>query len=132
MLLMLENGMIIQCYDSDNCLFEGDTDSCEGYCLFSEDGTYVDGGELDFNSNKIKTEEDYIALYEELIEFATGQKLNYIALANTSDCCYEKFEELLEEEFCVEELDKLIKRVSNDILKARIRKIRKKLFEEVK
>ena len=129
MLLMLENGMIIQCYDSDNCLYEGDTDSCEGYCLFNEDGTFIDGGELDFNSNKIKTEE---ALYKDLIEFATGQKLNYIMLANTSDCCYETFEGLLEEEFCVEELDKLIEKVSNDILKARIRKIRKKLFEEVK
>jgi hypothetical protein len=129
MLLMLENGMIIQCYDSDNCLFEGDTDSCEGYCLFSEDGTYVDGGELDFNSNKIKTEE---ALYEDLIKFATGQKLSYIVLANTSDCCYEKFEELLEEEFHIEDLDELIEKVPNYILKARIRKIRKKLFEEVK
>lgn len=129
MLLMLENGMIIQCYDSDNCLFEGDTDSCEGYCLFSEDGTYVDGGELDFNSNKIKTEE---ALYENLIEFATSQKLNYTVLANTSDCCYETFEELLEEEFNVGELDELIEKVSNDILKARIKKTRKKLFEEVK
>lgn len=129
MLLLLENGMIIQCYDSDNCLFEGDTDSCEGYCLFSKDGTYIDGGELDFNSDKIKTEK---ALYKELIEFATDQKLNYTVLANTSDCYYETFEELLEEEFYVGELDKLIKKVSNDILKARIRKIRKKLFEEVK
>jgi hypothetical protein len=129
MLLMLENGMIIQCYDSDNCLFEGDTDSCEGYCLFSENGAYVDGGELDFNSNKIKTEK---ALYKDLIEFATGQKLNYTVLANTSDCCYETFEELLEEEFSVGELDKLIKKISNDVLKARIKKIRKKLFEEVK
>lgn len=128
MLLMLENGMIIQCYDSDNCLFEDDTDSCEGYCLFSEDGTYIDGGELDFNSDKIKTEK---ALYKELIEFATGQKLNYTILANTSDCCYETFEELLEEEFYIGELDKLIKKVSNDILKARIKKVRKKLFEEV-
>lgn len=129
MLLMLENGMIIHCYDSDNCLFENDTDSCEGYCLFSEDGTYIDGGELDFNSDKIKTEK---ALYKELIEFATDQKLNYTILANTSDCYYETFEELLEEEFFIGELDKLIKKISNDILKARIRKIRKKLFEEVK
>lgn len=129
MLLMLENGMIIQCYDSDNCLYEGDTDSCEGYCLFNEEGTFVDGGELDFNSNKIKAEED---LYKELVEFATGQKLNYIILADTSDCCYETFEELLEQEFHFEDLDELIRKVSNDILKARIRKIRKKLFEEVK
>ena len=129
MLLMLENGMIIQCYDSDNCLFEDGNDSCEGYCLFSEDGTYVDGGELDFNSDKIKTEK---ALYKDLIEFATGQNLNYTILANTSDCCYETFEELLEEEFYVGELDKLIKKVFNDVLKARIKKVHKKLLDEEK
>ncbi|MBO7731500.1 MAG: hypothetical protein J6S67_03080 [Methanobrevibacter sp.] len=129
MLLLLENGMIIQCYDSDNCLFEGDTDSCEGYCLFSEDGTYIDGGELDFNSDKIKTEK---ALYKNLIEFATDKNLSYTILANTSDCAYETFEELLEGEFYIGELDRLIKKVSNDILKARIKRVRKKLFEEVK
>ena len=129
MLLLLENGMIIQCYDSDNCLFEGDTDSCEGYCLFSEDGTYIDGGELDFNSDKIMTEK---ALYKNLIEFATDKNLSYTILANTSDCAYETFEELLEGEFYIGELDRLIKKVSNDILKARIKRVRKKLFEEVK
>ncbi len=129
MLLLLENGLIIQCYDSDNCLFEGDTDSCEGYCLFSEDGTYIDGGELDFNSDKIKTEK---ALYKNLIEFATDKNLSYTILANTSDCAYETFEELLEEEFYIGELDRLIKKLSNYILKARIKRVRKKLFEEVK
>lgn len=118
MLLLLENGMIIQCYDSDNCLFENDNDSCEGYCLFNEDGSYNDGGEFDFNSNEIKSEDD---LYEKLIEFATDTKQKYTILANTSDCAYETFEELLEEEFSDEGLDVLIKKVSNDILKARIR-----------
>ena len=129
MLVLLENGMIIQLYDSDNCLYEDDTDSCEGYCLFNEDGSYNEGGEFDFNSNKIKTEN---ALYKKVIEFATNQKLNYKVLANTSDCAYEDFEELLEEEFYVGELDELIKKVSNDILKARIKKVRKKLFEEIR
>ena len=125
MLLKLENGMIMQCYDSDNCLFENDTDSCEGYCLFSEDGTYIDGGELDFNSDKIKTEK---ALYKELIEFATDQKLNYIILANTSDCYYETFEELLEEEFSSRlQLMNLIKKLDNDIIKARIKTSLKKM-----
>ena len=92
MLLLLENGMIIQLYDSDNCLYEDDNDSCEGYNLFDKDGSYIDGGEYDFNSDKIKTED---TLYEKVIEFATDQKLNYEVLANTSDCAYEDFEELL-------------------------------------
>lgn len=126
MLLLLENGMIIQLYDSDNCLYEDDNDSCEGYCLFDKDGSYIDGGEYDFNSDKIKTED---TLYKKVIEFATDQKLDYEVLANTSDCAYEDFEELLEEEFYDEELNDLIAKVSNNILKAKIKKVRKELFE---
>lgn len=127
MLLQLENGMLIHCYDSDNCLYENGADSCEGYNLFHEDGSFYDGGELDFDSSKIQTEE---ALLKEVIEFATGQKLNYTILAYTSDCCYESFEELLETEFYVDDLDDLIEKVSNETVKTRIREVQKKMKEE--
>lgn len=126
MLLQLENGMLLHCYDSDNCLYENGADSCEGYNLFYEDGSYYDGGELDFDSSKIQTEE---ALLKEIIEFATDQKLNYTILAYTSDCCYESFEELLESEFDEYDLEELIEKVSNESVKARIREVQKEIKE---
>lgn len=120
MLLVLENGMIMQCYDSDNCLYEDDTDSCEGYCLFNADGTYNEGGEFDFNSDKIKTER---TLLNKVVEFAVGQKMKYSVLANTSDCAYEDFNELLEEEFSSKlQLMNLMKKLDNEHIKAKIRK----------
>lgn len=120
MLLKLEDGSILQCYDSDNCLYEDDTNSCEGYCLFNPDGTYEDGGEFDFNCDKIRTE---ATLFKHVIEFATGKKMKYTVLANTSDCAYEDFNELLEEEFSSKlQLMNLIKKLDNEIIKARIKK----------
>jgi len=127
MLLQLENGMLLHCYDSDNCLYEDGTDSCEGYNLFREDGSFYDGGELDFDSSKIQTE---TALLKEVIEFATGQKFNYTVLAYTSDCCYESLEELLEDEFYEYDLEELIEKVSNESVKARIREVLKRKEEE--
>jgi len=120
MLLLLENNKIMLCYDSDNCLYENNTDSCEGYVLFNEEGTFEDSGELDFNSNNIKTES---ALYDEIIEFATDQKLNYKIIANTSDCYYDNFNELLEEEFDNDSLIEIIKSISNEKLKEKIQKL---------
>ena len=120
MLLKLEDGSILQCYDSDNCLYENGTNSCEGYCLFNPDGTYEDGGELDFNCDEINTEEK---LFEELIEFATDKKMKYTVLANTSDCAYEDFNELLEEEFQSRlQLERIMKKLDNDYIKAKIKK----------
>ena len=114
MLLKLENGMIMQVYDSDNCLFEDDTNSCEGYNLFNADGSYNDGGELDFNSNTIGKEED---LFKKVIEMATDQNLSYEVVAYTSDCAYEDFEELLEEEFDAEDMQKLLAHIDNKDLR---------------
>ena len=118
MLLKLENGMILQCYDSDNPPCSDGCDSVEGYCLFNADGTCNDGGEFDYNSDEIKTED---ALLNELVEFATDKKMKFTVLANTSDCYYEDFDELLEEEFNSKtQLMDLIKKLDNDIIKARI------------
>lgn len=120
MLLKLENGMVLQCYDSDNPPCSDDCDCVEGYCLFNADGTYNDGGEFDFNSSKIKTEK---TLFNHLIEFAVDKKMKFTILANTSDCAYEDFNELLEEEFSSKlQLMNLIKKLDNDIIKARIKK----------
>ena len=120
MLLLLENGIILQCYDSDNPAYGENCDSVEGYCMFKADGSYDEGGEFDFNSEEIKNE---TTLFNQLIKFATGQKLKYKVLANTSDCAYEDFNELLEEEFTSRlQLQNLIKKLNNEFIKARIKK----------
>ena len=119
MLLKLSNGQILQVYDSDNEAYGEGCDSVEGYCLFNEDGSYADGGEFDFNSNEITTNEE---LYNKLIETMIDPNLTYERVANTSDCQYEDFEELLVEEFDEDMLDyiasyfpneKILKIISN-------------------
>lgn len=119
MLLKLDNGMILQCYSSDNPPYEDNCDSVEGYCLFNANGTFNDGGELDYNSEEVNTEQE---LYTRVIDIALG-KLDYIVLANTSDCYYENFEELLlEEGFNHSELEDIMGKITNEELIEKIRK----------
>ena len=60
MLVKLENGMYLHTYDSDNRPFEENCDCVCGFCLFNADYTYEDGGEFDFNSEEIITEENLL------------------------------------------------------------------------
>ncbi len=118
MLLKLKNEMVLQCYQSDNPPYTEGCDSVEGYCLFNTDGSYNDGGELDYNSEMI-TEE---GILEAVIEMATGECMNYKIIANTSDCQYEDFDELLEEEFeRPTELAALLKEFSNEDIREKIK-----------
>lgn len=118
MLLKLKNEMILQCYQSDNPAYAEGCDSVEGYCLFNADGSYNDGGELDYNSKMI-TEE---GILEAVIEMATGECMSYKIIENTSDCQYENFDELLEEEFeRPTELAALLKEFTNEDIKEKIK-----------
>ena len=94
MLVKLDNGMYLHTYDSDNRPFEENCDCVCGFCLFNADYTYEDGGEFDFNSEEIITEED---LLKALIKWYFDKDLSYTFIANTIDMCYEDFNELLED-----------------------------------
>lgn len=111
-LLKLDNGMLLQCYDSDNRPMEEDCDCSLGYNLFNADGTSSDGGEFDYNSKATKNENE---LLSNLIEFAIGEKVDYEILHETSECAYEELSELLEEEFDLDTLEYIANNVNDDI-----------------
>ena len=121
MLLKLSNGQILQCYQSDNPAYGEGCDSVEGYCLFNADGSYEDGGEFDFDSNQIKTYEE---LYNKLIATMINPNLTYEVVAPTSDCQYEDFKELLEEEFDEDMLDDIKGYFPNEKVQNLIREIK--------
>ena len=127
MLYLLENGMLIQCYDSDNPAYTVPNGCCEGYNLFNPDGTYNDGGEYDFDPDKVKSEN---SLMNQVIKYAADSKTNLKKklLKKTCDCAYEDIVELFENEFYPLELLKLKKKITNDILKAKIQKAYKNLI----
>lgn len=131
MLYLLEDGSMIQCYDSDNEAFDIPNGCCEGYNLFNPDGTYNDGGEFEFDPNKIKSED---TLINKTIEFATDKKQKKTLIKATSDCAYEDIVELFTEEFYQKELFKLktSKKITNDYMKAKIDKAYKILVERNK
>ena len=99
MLLKLKNEMVLQCYHSDNPPCSKGCDSVLGYCLFNADGSYNDGGELDYNSKKRSRQ-----IINDVVEMATGEYMDYEIIACTSDCQYEDFDELLEQEFSSSEI----------------------------
>jgi hypothetical protein len=94
MLVKLENGMYLHTYASDNDAYGANCDSVCGYCLFNKERSYADGGEFDYNSDEIKTDEE---LLKALIEFHFNTDLSYTFIADTDDVCYEDFDELLED-----------------------------------
>lgn len=94
MLVKLENEMWLHTYNSDNRPFEENCDSVLGFCLFNKDYSYEDGGEFDFNSKELLNDED---LLKALIQWYFEKDLDYTFVANTCDCCYEDFNELLED-----------------------------------
>ena len=123
-LLKLENGMLMQCYDSDNCLYEDGNNSCIGYCLFNEDGSYEDGGEFDYNSDDYLTEDEVLKY---VIDFATGETMDFTVIADTSDCSYETFDELLEE-LDPKDLNNLADHLTDPSL---IMKVKEKCLQEI-
>ena len=71
MLLRLNNGFLLNYWDSDNEINE-DSFGCDcaiGYTIYDENGTLDDGGELDIDSNKYKDLQD-ANLIKDIIDFA--------------------------------------------------------------
>ena len=91
---ILRNDFYLNMYASDNPPYEENCDSVCGFNLFSENGVYVDGGEFDYNSNEIKTDDE---LAKALIKWYFNAESSYEFIAETDDCSYEDFDELLEE-----------------------------------
>ncbi len=94
MLLKLENNYYLNMYASDNSPYEDNCDSVCGFNLFDDNRIYDDGGEFDYNSDEIKTNDELI---KALIKWYFNEDLSYEFVAETDDCSYEDFDELLEE-----------------------------------
>ena len=94
MLVRLENGMLLDCYGSDNPCWSEDADSVYGYTIFDVNGNFEDGGEFEFDSATIKSEEDII---KGIINFHFEKDYRFIKIIDTDDCEYENIIELLEE-----------------------------------
>lgn len=94
MLIKLENGYYINMYNSDNPPYAEGCDSVCGFDLFDENKNYEDGGEFDYNSDEITTNDE---LAKALIKWYFNEDIAYEFIAETDDCSYEDFDELLEE-----------------------------------
>ena len=128
MFYILEDGWLIQVYDSDNPAYTNPNWCCEGYCLFKPDGTYYEGGEYEFDPEKVTRDSIII---NQTINFATDKRQKKYLLKATDDCAYEDIVELFTDEFYQKELFDLQrnKHITNEILKAKIKKAHKILAD---
>lgn len=95
MLIKLENNYYMNIYNSSNFPYDYNCDSVCGFDLFDDNHLYEDGGEFEYSSHEIKNDDDLI---KALVKWYFNNKsLSYNFIANTDDCSYEDFEELLEE-----------------------------------
>jgi len=93
MLVKLENGMLLDCYHSDNPCWSDNADCVYGYTIFNCDGSFYDGGEFDFDSTQYKNDEEIIT---GIINFHFDTNYRFIKIIDTDDCEYENLDELLE------------------------------------
>lgn len=94
MLVKLENGMLLDCYHSDNPCWSEDANCNYGYTIFNCDGSFYDGGEFEFDSTLYQSDEEII---KGIIKFHFEQDFRFIKIIDTDDCEYEDINELLEE-----------------------------------
>lgn len=69
----LENGCMLEIRYSGNPAIAGGCDACIEYHLYDSDGTLLDDGEMDYNSEKFQ-DSDVAAMVPEAIEFCFGRK----------------------------------------------------------
>lgn len=95
MLLKLSNALLMQLYDSDNCLYIDGKDSCIGYVVYYTSGSMKESGEFDYRLFDYTSDEK---LFNEVIAFEfCSKEITYKVICNTPDVYYETLGELLED-----------------------------------